>query len=111
MAVNVLSTEESLFKLVDQSAKGLDIDITAYKEKAKRQLTPEMDQLHAIDVLVRNALENIDESSTEWTYLASRIYLQELYLKASQNRGYEMSQQRSEERRVGRECRGRRGRA
>ncbi|HIS29807.1 MAG TPA: ribonucleoside-diphosphate reductase subunit alpha [Candidatus Avamphibacillus intestinigallinarum] len=93
MAVNVLSTEESLFKLVDQSAKGLDIDITAYKEKAKRQLTPEMDQLHAIDVLVRNALENIDESSTEWTYLASRIYLQELYLKASQNRGYEMSQQ------------------
>ncbi|QHS24148.1 ribonucleoside-diphosphate reductase subunit alpha [Virgibacillus sp. MSP4-1] len=38
--------------------------------------------------LVKRALENIDEGSPDWTFVASRIYLDELYHQAAANRGY-----------------------
>ena len=38
-----------------------------------------------IDILIKYALENIDEANTEWTYFAARIYLHNLYRKAAEN--------------------------
>ena len=89
MATNVLSSQESILEFVDQAAAGLNLDVAAYKEKAVRSIGPDTTKEKALETLARNALENIDEANTEWTYLASRIYLQELYLKASRNRGYQ----------------------
>src|SRR5699024_6953758 len=43
----------------------------------------------ATDILIQNVLENIDESQPDWTYVASRLYLQKLYWKAAHHRGYD----------------------
>lgn len=44
-----------------------------------------------IDVLIRRALENIDEANPDWTFVASRLYLQKLYYHAAKNRQYSPS--------------------
>jgi len=91
MATNVLSSQVEILQLVDQTAGELGLDISAYKEKALRALQPGVSKEKALEIFARLALENIDEASTAWTYLASRIYLQELYLKASISRAYNES--------------------
>src|SRR5699024_11261642 len=48
-----------------------------------------MNQEKATDILIQNVLENIDESQPDWTYVASRLYLQKLYWKAAHHRGYD----------------------
>src|SRR5699024_1220419 len=35
----------------------------------------------------------IDEANPDWTFLASRLYLNELYQKAAENRGYKKREQ------------------
>lgn len=77
---------------VDSLAKGLDIDTTDYLEKTIRVLeeSPHKDSNDfEVDTMIKNALENIDEADTDWTYLASRIMLENLYTRVSQNRGYD----------------------
>src|SRR5699024_6849949 len=43
------------------------------------------------DILIKNALENIDEANPDWTYVASRIYMNELYNQAAYNRNYDVT--------------------
>jgi len=74
---------------VHSAAQGLGIDTKHYVEKSLRMITREMTREKSAGVLIKNALENIDESSPEWTYVASRIYLQELYHQAAKNRSYD----------------------
>lgn len=88
MATNVLSGQVELLQLVDQHAKELGIDAADYKEKGLRSLQPGISKEKALEIFTRLALENIDEANTAWTFLASRLYLQELYIKAAKNRGY-----------------------
>ncbi|WLV24337.1 ribonucleoside-diphosphate reductase subunit alpha [Aciduricibacillus chroicocephali] len=88
MATNVLSGQVELLQLVDQHAKELGIDAAEYKEKGLRALQPGVSKEKALEIFTRLALENIDEANTAWTFLASRLYLQELYIKAAKNRGY-----------------------
>ncbi|MFC5559199.1 ribonucleoside-diphosphate reductase subunit alpha [Ureibacillus thermophilus] len=66
-----------------------------YKEKIRKAgVTNPFDERDA-DLLIKYALENIDEANTEWTYIAARIFLQNLYYKAARNRGYEFNHNRT----------------
>lgn len=87
MGVNDNKQHHDLFHFIKETADELDLDIKAYMEKADRVVTEEHTTYEAIEILVRNALENIDEANPNWTYLASRLYLKELVLKAKVNRG------------------------
>lgn len=41
------------------------------------------------DLIIQTALENVDEANTEWTYIAAKAFLLQLYKKASRNRSYD----------------------
>ncbi|WP_339226379.1 ribonucleoside-diphosphate reductase subunit alpha [Oceanobacillus sp. FSL K6-2867] len=79
------STIEQLVKL---ATDGLSVEIDHFMEKALRTIKPEMGIEKVADRLIKIALENIDEVNPAWTYVAARIYLQELYRKAGENRNY-----------------------
>ncbi|HLR51729.1 MAG TPA: ribonucleoside-diphosphate reductase subunit alpha [Candidatus Avamphibacillus sp.] len=74
---------------IKEAAKELNLDITYYEEKSLRAITPEHDKEAISDILIKNAIENIDEANPDWTFLASRLYLNELYRQAAINRGYD----------------------
>ncbi|GGJ53758.1 ribonucleoside-diphosphate reductase subunit alpha [Virgibacillus salexigens] len=88
MIIEMTSTKDKLLELIDKAANGLNIHTDAYKQKAFKTIQEDTPIEKAIDILTKNALENIDESAPDWTFLASRIYLQELYRQASVNRNY-----------------------
>src|SRR5690625_1314456 len=89
MTTKVLSNQEQVIRKIEQSTKGLEIDVTEYSEKAFRVIPDNATSEHINEILIKNALENIDEADTDWTYVASRIYLNELYEKAANNRNYD----------------------
>ena len=80
-----------VFESINEWANGLNIQTERYKEKVERLLesTQELDDYN--DILIKHALENIDEADTDWTYFAARIYLQSLYQKAAESRNYDQS--------------------
>lgn len=41
------------------------------------------------NLLINTALENVDEVNTQWSFDASKIFLESLYKKASRNRSYD----------------------
>lgn len=45
----------------------------------------------AIDTLIKRALEIIDEANSNWSFVASRLYLQKLYHQAAKNRNYDVA--------------------
>lgn len=85
-----LQKHESLVKeWVSRAQEGLNVNTEKYLEKSFRTITEESTPSFIADTLIKNALENIDEVNTDWTYLAARIYLYDLYRKAAENRGYD----------------------
>ena len=80
---------DGLHSLIDNASKGLAINTEKYKEKANKSIQPNATSEKITEVLIKNALENIDEAQPEWTFLAARIYVQELYRKAGENRQYD----------------------
>lgn len=85
-----LQKHESLVRnWVSQAQEGLNVNTEKYLEKSFRTITEESTPSFIADTLIKNALENIDEVNTDWTYLAARIYLYDLYRKAAENRGYD----------------------
>src|SRR5690625_2375744 len=81
--------QEKVTRLLGSAAEGLAINTDHYQEKSIRAISSGMSDEKATDILIKNALENIDESSPAWTFLASRLYLQTYYNKAATNRGYD----------------------
>src|SRR5690625_1899405 len=75
--------------LIQKCTANLDLEITQYIEKAKRTVPEEATTEKMNDVIVQHAIENIDEANPNWTFVASRLYLQGLYEKAAKNRGYD----------------------
>ncbi|MBS4222095.1 ribonucleoside-diphosphate reductase subunit alpha [Lederbergia citrea] len=67
------------------------INSADFNEKIVRSLESknEVKASHITDLLIQKALENVDEANTQWTFDAAKIYLQDLYRKASQNRAYD----------------------
>src|SRR5690625_6890676 len=88
MTTKVLSNQEQVIRKIEQATKGLEINVTEYSEKAFRVIPENATDEHINEILIKNALENIDEADTDWTYVASRIYLSELYDQAAHNRNY-----------------------
>ncbi|MFD2209810.1 ribonucleoside-diphosphate reductase subunit alpha [Virgibacillus halophilus] len=78
---------ENVRNLIDEAAKGLHLDLDGYKEKVFN--TTDMSASKMADVLMKRALENIDEANPDWTFFAARIYLHALYQKAAANRSYD----------------------
>ncbi|HLR81265.1 MAG TPA: ribonucleoside-diphosphate reductase subunit alpha [Bacillota bacterium] len=74
---------------LEDAISGFDLQTEHVVEKSLRAITPHMNQEKATDILIQNVLENIDESQPDWTYVASRLYLQKLYWKAAHHRGYD----------------------
>src|SRR5699024_7641356 len=83
-----MTKNNELTSLIKKITKDLSVDVVSYKEKVMRTISDATIDDYAYDVLIKSALENIDESDPDWTYVASRAYLQQLYEKAAQNRGY-----------------------
>lgn len=90
MSIKVLSSnEEKIAQKIEESTLGLGLNTKEYQEKALRMIPEEASTEQINEILVKNALENIDEANTAWTYVASRIYLADLYKKAAHNRNYD----------------------
>lgn len=84
--------EQLMDKLLVEANKGLELDLEEYKEKCRRQISENMSVEEITNVLINNALENIDEANPNWSFFASRIYLHTLYREAARNRNYEPSE-------------------
>lgn len=88
----IVTNDSEVFELIDEWASGLNIKTEKYKEKIKKALSSNSFLEDQSDILIKHALENIDEGNAEWTYFAARIYLYSLYQKAAENRNYNASQ-------------------
>ncbi|API91954.1 MULTISPECIES: ribonucleoside-diphosphate reductase subunit alpha [Virgibacillus] len=88
MIIDIATTRDKLVDIIDRAQQGLAVETEAYKDKAFKTIQEDTPIDKALDILVQNALENMDESAPDWTYVASRIYLQQLYHQARQNRQY-----------------------
>jgi ribonucleoside-diphosphate reductase alpha chain len=87
--------QETLSEFIDRIFNDFKFASDQYKEKIRKAgVTNPFDERDA-DILIKYALENIDEANTEWTYIAARIFLQNLYYKAARNRGYEFNHNRT----------------
>ena len=84
----VADYQEIIDQHIDKANEGLDLEVGAMKEKAKKQLTADSSPETQTDVLIKIALEQIDEANPDWTFLASRLYARDLYRQAANNRGY-----------------------
>ncbi|AUJ24871.1 MULTISPECIES: ribonucleoside-diphosphate reductase subunit alpha [Virgibacillus] len=89
MIIDIATTRDRLVEIIDLAQQGLAVETKAYKEKAFKTIQEDTPIDKALDILVQIALENIDESAPDWTYVASRIYLQQLYHQARHNRHYD----------------------
>ena len=88
MTTKTKHKHDEVSKLIQICTKNLDVETTQYIEKAKRTVPEGATTEKMIEVLVKNALENMDEANPDWTFVASRLYLHGLYKKAAKNRGY-----------------------
>ncbi|TRM10907.1 ribonucleoside-diphosphate reductase subunit alpha [Lentibacillus cibarius] len=70
--------------LIDKATQGLNVDKELLLAKIHKA-----DVAVTTDHVIKWALENIDEVNPDWTYVASRLYLQTLYEAAATNRGYD----------------------
>src|SRR5699024_10666368 len=68
--------------------QGLNLDVADFSSKVNRLITAEQSEDEKTDILIKTALEQIDEANPDWTYFASRIYAHQLYRHAAANRGY-----------------------
>src|SRR5690625_250495 len=73
-------------QLLEDVSEGLNVDLTEYEQKLHRTITGNETDEQLTTTLVKNALENIDEANPDWTYVASRFYLKQLYREAAKNR-------------------------
>lgn len=76
----------SIDEIIQLGTKGMELDVAPYEQKVKHAIKDGISRDYIFDVCIKLALENIDESTPEWTYVASRIYAQQLYEQAAQNR-------------------------
>ena len=78
-----------LQEIIADAQEGLHLDTTEFKEKVNRLVEDGNSKDVVTDILIKTALEQIDEANPNWTYFASRIYAAQLYDNAAHNRGYQ----------------------
>ena len=78
-------------RLANYIKKHTEIDSVQFNEKVFRAIeghdTYSAENISSL--LINTALENVDEVNTHWAYEASKLFLDNLYKKASQNRSYD----------------------
>src|SRR5699024_5180487 len=79
-------------EIMEDASADLSLTIESYKEKCLRNIDQAMTDKEIYDLLIKNALENIDEASPNWTYFAGRLYTDQLYREAAKNRDYDASE-------------------
>lgn len=62
-----------------------------YIERTIRSLTYTKSYDDMMNKLILNALDEITVEQPDWTFVAARLYLQQLYNEAATNRGYDVS--------------------
>lgn len=72
---------------IKELAEKTGLDIDKFYEKTEKTLEFSGNKKQMYESSIRNALENIDEVNPNWTYLATDIYLTEMYEEAMENRG------------------------
>lgn len=88
--------KERLFAFIDEVTT--DIRITKYVDQYKEKIVKTIEakeEYAAADItqlLLLTAAENNDIAVPEWTYVASKIFLRDLYKKAAYNRSYDAKQ-------------------
>ena len=78
MAITI-NREVNWQQLVQEEANGLSLDLTNYETKIERLIEDNMSNQALFELLINTALENIDETEPNWTFLASRLYIKQLY--------------------------------
>lgn len=89
MTTITTESKNTIEKIISETTKNLNIEVENYKEKSFRIINEHDSEEKMIDILIKNALENIDEANPDWTYVASRIYMKGLYKQAANNRQYD----------------------
>ncbi|RKQ32687.1 ribonucleoside-diphosphate reductase subunit alpha [Oceanobacillus halophilus] len=80
---------DAVFSIIDKTSQKYEIDTT----KLKQQLNELSDASQSTNQqALLYALNQIAMDQPDWTFLSARLYLQELYEKAAQNRGYDHQQ-------------------
>lgn len=87
-----LSKKMDVLASIEKWANGLRIETESYKDKVKNLLNSNQTDEDLDGVLIKHALENIDEANPDWTYFAARVYLDSLYEQAAKNRNYDATQ-------------------
>src|SRR5690625_591292 len=86
MMGNALVVDQGIDNLVKDVANGLQVNLEEYKQKLQRTIKGNETERQLTTILVKTALENIDEANPDWTYVASRFYLKQLYREAAKHR-------------------------
>lgn len=84
--------QERLERTIDNVLNDFpNLDSSKYKNRILRliQNQEEFRAAEITDKLILNALDNITREEPEWTYVASRLFLNKLYKEAAYNRSYD----------------------
>ncbi|SFD66337.1 ribonucleoside-diphosphate reductase alpha chain [Lentibacillus persicus] len=81
------AVNDELAQLAEHVTEGLSITREAFIENVSKKTNTVGN-----DHMIKRALENIDEANPDWTFVASRLYLQNLYKKAAANRGFDKNE-------------------
>ncbi|MEW4284495.1 ribonucleoside-diphosphate reductase subunit alpha [Priestia koreensis] len=94
--VNVLQTsaiEEVSSYINDLKERFSHLYFDDFEEKIEQTVAarPNMDQDQLVNLLTLASLERISIDEPDWTYVASTVYLDQLYAKAAKSRNYDAS--------------------
>lgn len=82
----------NFIKGISSNHKHLDIEHYTSKVIESIKVKHEYTADQITNLLVLNALENVDMENPDWTYIAAYSYLNQLYKESSKNRSYNASQ-------------------
>lgn len=91
MAQTTITKENAanISPVVDRVTDQLAVDAEQLKDKLSRTLSEDATTEEVRDAITKRSLELMDEAAPEWTYAASRMYVETLYEEASLHRGYD----------------------
>src|SRR5699024_12603035 len=88
----VTTVHQTISEQVEAAKQGLNLDVADFSSKVNRLITAEKSEDEKTDILIKTALEQIDEANPDWTYFARRTEAHQLYRHAAARRGYQDKQ-------------------
>lgn len=89
MTTGYVTIADQLVEKVEQITENYNLDAMSYIDKTLKMINDETSHDQMYSYFIKNALENIDEANPQWTYVASYLFLEQLYDQAANNRGYD----------------------